>query len=328
MQPKSIWSRVALSVGFCISASNACHAASQPASTKFAFLGADSCEAPTVQVSGFSTRTVNYTLDELPNGDWAILIEGHEPDTVSEIHRFAVRSEALRAQEQAAFSVARISTWDWGHRTLIELKPLDDAKDALLFVPEDTACLDRFLSVERIEAAHIVFVAAAIQVNLPEIADTSLSPRDVLNELATRSAIVDSVEQSAVDPVDGSRSPLVCIAGGPGAAECSFNAGSVGPFGSGSCTVQCPPPAYACCGFGFLDNCSCIGDNAHDGGGIPPSLPPDPGQGGGAGGGSGGGGGGGYGGPGDWGFPPPGDDEDEEDPGDDDANSADGNIDG
>lgn len=304
-----------------------------PSEFELAYFGAESCDAQSVRVSGFETRSVRYLLEVLPDGDLAVFLEGEKDESVSEVLRFSgdFTSEIVRPTESSSdvheFARARLSTWDWGHRSLIELRSIDAPQEHFLFIPEDTACLERFLDYENINPRETLFVKAVIHHRHDGSIAPELSVAEASRLLAERPAIVNTPEFSP----SGTREPFVCIAGGPGALSCTFDAGSVGPINSMNCTVQCVPPSYACCGFGFLSNCACIGGNS--GGGIPPSLPPDPGgsgPGGSGGGSGGGGGGGGSGGGGGGGVSPPGDDDDDDDddPGDDDANGAAGDPNG
>lgn len=154
----------------------------------------------------------------------------------------------------------------WYHE--IEVFVDDDAETTFTFFVDSRDCrmpkpeFQHYLSKQIYPAAALwrSSLAAGTQLDAPKIREAFAHP-----------LIVSESDAST-------QSVLWCQAGGPGASSCSINFGSIGPIGSGGCSVSCVPPQYACCGLGFGSNCECrspsgSGGSGGGGGWLPPWWP-------------------------------------------------------
>lgn len=103
----------------------------------------------------------------------------------------------------------------------------------------------------------------------------------LLDSLSTKSIIApgdSDLQLSVGSAVGGSElSAFYCTAGGPGSTACSISFGGIGPIETGSCSIECAPPFYACCGLG-IRNCVCrLQSNGGGPGGPLPGGPGGPG---------------------------------------------------
>lgn len=201
----------------------------------------------------------------------------------------------------------------------LEVSGLKGDVEAMLFVLDQRECLSRDKASETVASTVSVPVRA---IGKKRFGNSEQSPSQLLSDHEFAPLILRESDFRSGSEMQQQSEPLWCMAGGEGASACSLSFGSLGPIGSGECSVSCndSPASYACCGPGFGNYCVCIESDTTPGGGPGEGDSGDGGDSGGGGGDGGAGGGGSNGGDSGAG----GDDEDEDEgTGDEESNCVD-----
>ena len=130
-------------------------------------------------------------------------------------------------------------------------------------------CTNLRYSSSAIEDAALAFNKLPMGEVAAKNAFKNLVGRPLVRKQITTSKTQESDDQST-------EGVFYCVAGGPGASQCSISFGGIGAIAGGSCMVACPHPnEYACCGPGFPENCECVASDQGGGGGgdLPPMIP-------------------------------------------------------